>query len=184
MKKTPSASTHGMRSTQSLSSKFYSLFIFLSQAVCQIDTISLQKKSALSADRLKRLESSELLFQRQTSLITKKMTSITSKLSNPFGIAKKKIVPTTIVDSSIDSHANTKRQVTLVENNNNTTTKPRRTVTINPLKRTREDDDEGEEHQNVQILSVNSQIRRPTGLFSYEEASKHNGKEKFNIPTF
>jgi len=68
----------------------------------------------------------------------------------------------------MDLRTSMKRQISLV--NNDTTIIPRRTVTISPLKRAREDDDEEpKERRKVQVLSVNQDIRRPTGLFSYEE---------------
>ncbi|CAF5138166.1 unnamed protein product, partial [Rotaria sp. Silwood1] len=116
LKKIPSTSIHGMRTIKSLS-----------------DTISLQKK-VLGTDRLKRLDSSTSLFQRQTSLISKKMTNLANKFVNPFSIIKKKIEPST-VDSQIDLRTNMKRQVSLVENKNDITIIPKRTVMISPLKR-------------------------------------------------
>jgi len=132
----------------------------------------------LGTDRLKRLDSSTSLFQRQTSLITKKVSNLATKLVNPFVTMKKKIEPTTTttttVDSQIDLRTNMKRQISLV--NNDSTIIPRRTVTISPLKRAREDDEEPKERRKVQILSINQDIRRPTGLFSHEEEPKHNGK--------
>jgi len=150
LKKPPSTSVHGMRTIKSLS-----------------DTISLQKKVVLGTDRLKRLDSSTSLFQRQTSLLTKKVSNLANRLVNPFVTIKKKIEPTT-VDSQMDLRTSMKRQISLV--NNDTTIIPRRTVTISPLKRAREDDDEEpKERRKVQVLSVNQDIRRPTGLFSYEE---------------
>jgi hypothetical protein len=136
----------------------------------------------LGTDRLKRLDSSTSLFQRQTSLITKKVSNLATKLVNPFVTMKKKIEPTTTttVDSQIDLRTNMKRQISLV--NNDSTIIPRRTVTISPLKRAREDDEEPKERRKVQVLSVNQDIRRPTGLFSYEEEeeeeeAKRNGKK-------
>ncbi|CAF5006706.1 unnamed protein product, partial [Rotaria sp. Silwood1] len=123
LKKIPSTSIHGMRTIKSLS-----------------DTISLQKK-VLGTDRLKRLDSSTSLFQRQTSLISKKMTNLANKFVNPFLIIKKKIEPST-VDSQIDLRTNMKRQVSLVENKNDITIIPKRTVMISPLKRTGDDEDD------------------------------------------
>lgn len=67
-----------------------------------------------------------------------------------------------------------KRQISIVDDDNTIT--PRRTVTISPLKRAREEDEEPKERRKVQVLSVNQDIRRPTGLFSYEEESQNNGK--------
>ncbi|CAF1047903.1 unnamed protein product [Rotaria sp. Silwood1] len=160
LKKIPSTSIHGMRTIKSLS-----------------DTISLQKK-VLGTDRLKRLDSSTSLFQRQTSLISKKMTNLANKFVNPFLIIKKKIEPST-VDSQIDLRTNMKRQVSLVENKNDITIIPKRTVMISPLKRTRDDDDDDDEPQErrkVEVLSVNNEIRRPTGLFSYEEEEEEEPK--------
>ncbi|CAF4483279.1 unnamed protein product, partial [Rotaria magnacalcarata] len=118
LKKVPSTSVHGLRTTKSLS-----------------NTISLQKK-VVGTDRLKRLDSSASLFQRQTSLISKKVTNLTNKLVNPFAIMKKKIEPS--VESEIDLRTNMKRQVSIIENNNDITITSQRTVTITPLKRTRE----------------------------------------------
>ncbi|CAF3189122.1 unnamed protein product [Rotaria sp. Silwood2] len=167
LKQTSSTSFHGMRTIKSLS-----------------DTISLQKK-VLGTDRLKRLDSSTSLFQRQTSFISKKVTNLANKLVNPFVIIKKKIEPSssssTTVDSQIDLRTNMKRQVSLVENKNDITITAKRTVTISPLKRTRDDDDdEPKEHRKVQVLSTNNEIRRSTGLFSYEEeeeeAKRHEKK--------
>ncbi|CAF1421824.1 unnamed protein product [Adineta steineri] len=160
-KKPPSTSIHGMRTIKSLS-----------------DTISLQKKVSLGNDQLKRLDSTTSLFQRQTSLIGKKMTNLATKLVNPFVTIKKKIEPiSTVVDSQIDLRTNMKRQVSLMDNNNVTIT-PRRTVMISPLKRTREDDDDDDEDnepnvtRKVQMLNVNQQIQRPTGLFSYKDVEE------------
>jgi hypothetical protein len=142
----------------------------------------LQKKVVFGTDRLKRLDSSTSLFQRQTSLITKKVSNLATKLVNPFVAIKKKIEPITTVDSQIDLRRNMKRQISLVNNNNDTTIIPRRTVTISPLKRAREDDEEEpKDRRKVQILSVNQDIRRPTGLFSHEEEPKHNGKNLLYI---
>ncbi|CAF0744853.1 unnamed protein product [Adineta ricciae] len=157
LKKTPSTSTHGMRTVKSLS-----------------DTISIQKKVPM-ADRLKRLDSSTSLFQRQTSLISRKVSNLANKLVNPFAMIRKKTEPslssTTIVDSQVDLRTNMKRQISLVNDTHNTTVASRRTVTISPLKRSREDDDEDQpiERRKVQMLNVNQEIRRPTGLFSYED---------------
>ncbi|CAF3661343.1 unnamed protein product [Rotaria socialis] len=153
LKKVPSTSVHGLRTIKSLS-----------------DTISLQKK-VVGTDRLKRLDSSTSLFQRQTSLISKKVTNLANKLVNPFVIMKKKIEPSTSVDSAIDLRTNMKRQVSIIENNNDMTITSQRTVTITPLKRTREEEDnEPKERRKVQLLSVNNEIRRPTsGLFAYDE---------------
>jgi hypothetical protein len=113
------------------------------------------------------------------------VTNLANKLVNPFAAIKKRIEPTTTtVDSQMDLRTNMKRQVSIVENNNITIT-PRRTVMISPLKRTREDDDDDEpqERRKVQMLSVNNEIRRPTGLFSYEEEeSKRTGKKLHIIP--
>jgi hypothetical protein len=121
------------------------------------------------------------LFQRQTSFITKKVTTLANKLVNPFAIMKKKTEPSSIttVDSQIDLRTNMKRQVSLVEKTNDTTITSRRTVTISPLKRGRDDDDDDEpqDRRKVQVLSVNNEIRRATGLFRYEEEPKHNGKQ-------
>jgi hypothetical protein len=143
----------------------------------------MQKKVVLGTDRLKRLDSSTSLFQRQTSLLTRKVSTLANKLVNPFITIKKKIEPTTTtttVDSQIDLRTNMKRQISVVDNHEDVTIIPRRTVTISPLKRAREeeddDDDEPKERRKVQILSVNQDIRRPTGLFSSEEESKRNGK--------
>jgi len=113
------------------------------------------------------------------------VTNLANKLVNPFAAMKKRIEPPpTTVDSQMDLRTNMKRQVSIVENNNITIT-PRRTVMISPLKRTREDDDdddEPKERRKVQMLSVNNEIRRPTGLFSYEEEeSKRTGK-KLHMP--
>ncbi|CAF1053049.1 unnamed protein product [Rotaria sordida] len=172
LKKPPSTSIHGMRTIKSLS-----------------DTISLQKKVNLGTDRLKRLDSSTSLFQRQTSFISQKMTNLANKLVNPFTIIKKKIEPsTTTVDSQIDLRTNMKRQVSLVENEkNNITIIPKRMVTISPLKRTREDDDDDDdnqpkERQKVQALSVNNEIRRPTGLFSYDEEEEEEEPKRHIVP--
>ncbi|CAF1363314.1 unnamed protein product [Adineta ricciae] len=66
-KRTPPASTRGLRAMKSLS-----------------DTIALQKKILTGNDRLKRLTLSRSLIKRQTALITKKVSNLTSKLSNPF----------------------------------------------------------------------------------------------------
>jgi len=74
-----------------------------------------------------------------------------------------------------------KRQISIVDNNNDSTIIPRRTVTISPLKRAREDDEEPKERRKVQILSINQDIRRPTGLFSHEEEPEHNGKDLLHI---
>ncbi len=151
----------------------------------KIDTISLQKKVTVGNDRLKRLDSSTSLFQRQTSFITKKVTNLANKLVNPFAIMRKKPEPTTTTTdaSHIDLRTNMKRQISVVESNdNNVTIQPRRTVMISPLKRAREDDDDDEpqERRKVQMLSVNKEIRRPTGLFSYEEEEpKRNGKKRY-----
>ncbi|CAF3599184.1 unnamed protein product [Rotaria sp. Silwood1] len=146
-------------------------------------TISLQKK-VLGTDRLKRLDSSTSLFQRQTSLISKKMTNLANKFVNPFSIIKKKIEPST-VDSQIDLRTNMKRQVSLVENKNDITIIPKRTVMISPLKRTRDDDnddDEPQERRKVEVLSVNNEIRRPTGLFSYEEEEEEEEPKRHVVP--
>ncbi len=133
---------------------------------------------------MKRLDSSTSLFQRQTSLLTKKVSNLANKLVNPFVTIKKKIeqplsTTTTTVDSQIDLRTNMKRQISVVDDD--TTTMLRRTVTISPLKRAREDDEELNERRKVQVLSVNQEIRRPTGLFSYEEEEeeepKRNGKK-------
>ncbi|CAF3828617.1 unnamed protein product [Rotaria sp. Silwood1] len=48
-----------------------------------------KKKVVLGTDRLKRLDSSTSLFQRQTSFISQKMTNLANKLMNPFRIIKK-----------------------------------------------------------------------------------------------
>lgn len=106
------------------------------------------------------------------------MTNLANKLVNPFAIIRKKIEPTTTVDSQIDLRINMKRQVSLVDVEDDIVITPRRTVTISPMKRAREDDDEPIERRKVQILNVNSEIRRPpSGLFAYEEESKRNGKK-------
>jgi hypothetical protein len=143
----------------------------------------MQKKVVLGTDRLKRLDSSTSLFQRQTSLLTRKVSTLANKLVNPFITIKKKIEPTTTtttVDSQIDLRTNMKRQISVVDNHEDVTIIPRRTVTISPLKRAREDDEEEpKDRRKVQILSVNQDIRRPTGLFSHEEEPKHNGKNFF-----
>ncbi|CAF4483160.1 unnamed protein product, partial [Rotaria magnacalcarata] len=110
LKKVPSTSVHGLRTTKSL--------------------------SIVGTDRLKLLDSSTSLFQRQTSLISKKVTNLANKLVNPFALMKKKIEPS--VDSEIDLRTNMKRQVSIIENNNDITITSQRTVTITPLKRTRE----------------------------------------------
>ncbi len=134
---------------------------------------------------MKRLDSSTSLFQRQTSLLTRKVSTLANKLVNPFITIKKKIEPTTTtVDSQVDLRTNMKRQVSVVNNLEDAPIAPRRMVTISPLKRSREeeeddDDDDNEqliERRKVQILSVNQDIRRPTGLFSYQEEPKRNGK--------
>ncbi|UJR14652.1 hypothetical protein I4U23_001645 [Adineta vaga] len=159
LKKPPSTPMSGMRTIKSLS-----------------DTISIQKK-VVNTDRLKRLDSSTSLFQRQTSFIGKKVTNLANKLVNPFAIMRKKVEPdlSTTVDSQIDLRTNMKRQVSLVDDNNTTMTS-RRTVMISPLKRTREDEEDEQEEdeqpierRQVQVLNVNREIRRPTGLFSYDE---------------
>jgi hypothetical protein len=77
-----------------------------------------------------------------------------------------------------------KRQISIVDNNNDSTIIPRRTVTISPLKRAREDDEDPIERRKVQVLSVNQDIRRPTGLFSYEEEPKRNGEDLLHIAQF
>jgi len=69
-----------------------------------------------------------------------------------------------------------KRQISIVDNDNDTTIISRRTVTISPLKRTREDDEEPNECRKVQVLSVNQDIRRPTGIFSYEQEQEEELK--------
>lgn len=149
-----------------------------------VDTISLQKKVVLGADRLKRLDSSTSLFQRQTSLLTRKVSTLATKLVNPFVAMKKKIEPTTptaTVDHQVDLRTNMKRQISIVD----VTDAPRRTVTISPLKRAREEEEEDEEpkeRRRVQMLSVNQEIRRPTGLFSYEEEEEEEPKR--SNPTF
>lgn len=131
---------------------------------------------------MKRLDSSTSLFQRQTSLLTRKVSTLANKLVNPFITIKKTIEPTTTVDSQIDLRTNMKRKISVGNNHEDVPIVPRRTVTISPLKRAREDDDDEEEEEQpierrkVQILSVNQDIRRPTGLFSYEEESKRNGR--------
>ena len=141
------------------------------------DTISLQKKIPIGTDRLKRLDSSTSLFQRQTSFITKKVTTLANKLVNPFANLKKKMETSTSdltsVDSQVDLRMSMKRQCLLVEEKTETVNPPRRTVTI---KRAR-DDEEPSERRRVQVLSVNNEIRRPTGLFTYDEEgeSKQNG---------
>lgn len=141
------------------------------------DTISLQKKVPLGTDRLKRLDSSTSLFQRQTSFITKKVTTLANKLVNPFANLKKKMETSTsdltLVDSQVDLRMSMKRQCLLVEEKTETVNPPRRTVTI---KRAR-DEEEPSERRRVQVLSVNNEIRRPTGLFTYDEEgeSKQNG---------
>ena len=106
---------------------------------------------------------------------------------NPFAIIRKKVesvAPTTTVDGQMDLRTNMKRQVSLVDEHNTTVTS-RRTVMISPLKRTREDedadddDDEPVDRRRVQVLNVNQEIRRATGLFSYEEEEeepKRNGE--------
>ena len=149
------------------------------------DTISLQKKVPLGTDRLKRLDSSTSLFQRQTSLLTKKVTNFATKLVNPFANIKKKVDPPTpelsSVDSQVDLRVNMKRQCFLADE---PMRPPRRTVTISSLKRARDDDDDdepGPERRKVQVLSVNNEIRRPAGLFSYNEAAKPSGKILRNV---
>jgi len=102
------------------------------------------------------------------------VTNLANKLVNPFVTIKKKIEPSTpitTVDSQIDLRKNMKRQCFLVDKKDEVTIIPRRTVTISPMKRPRENDDEDEpkERRKVQVLSVNNEIRRPTGLFAYEE---------------
>ena len=142
----------------------------------------MQKKVVVGTDRLKRLDSSTSLFQRQTSLLTRKVSTLANKLVNPFITIKKKTEPTpTTVDSQIDLRTNMKRQITVANNQEDAPVVQRRTVTISPLKRAREeeDDDDNEEpieRRKVQILSVNQEIRRPTGLFSYQEEPKRSGK--------
>ena len=137
-----------------------------------LDTISLQKKVPLGTDRLKRLDSSTSLFQRQTSFITKKVTTLANKLVNPFANLKKKMDSSTsdltTVDSQVDLRLNMKRQCFLVQEKEEVINPPRRTVTISSIKRAREDE-EPSERRKVQVLSVNNEIRRPTGLFSYDE---------------
>ena len=100
------------------------------------------------------------------------MTSLANKLVNPFAIIRKKVEPAvsaTTVDGQVDLRTNLKRQVSLVDEQNTTITS-RRTVTISPLKRTREDEDDDDdsneepvERRRVQVLNVNQEIRRPTG---------------------
>ncbi len=114
------------------------------------------------------------------------MTNLANKLVNPFAAIRKKIEPSssiTTVDSQIDLRSNMKRQVSLIDNKNDISIAPRRTVMISPLKRARDDDDDDDEpieRRKVQVLSVNNEIRRPTGLFSYkeeEEEPARNGKK-------
>ena len=152
-------------------SKFLQFFVFL-------DTISLQKKVA-PTDRLKRLDSTTSLFQRQTSLLTRKVSTLATKLVNPFLTIKKKVES----EDQVDLRMNMKRQISIEPT--------RRTVVVSPLKRTREEDDDDEEQEEeepkpierrkVQMLSVNQEIRRPTGLFSYDEEPKRNGKSNKNF---
>lgn len=195
LKKTPSASVHGMRTMKSLSGRSSSFLHIQSHSRSSQDTISVQKKVVLGTDRLKRLDSSTSLFQRQTSLLTRKVSTLATKLVNPFVTIKKKIEQTpppptvTKVDSQIDLRRNMKRQISIVD----TTDAPRRTVMISPLKRSRDDDedddqeedDEPKERRRVQMLSVNQEIRRPTGLFSYEEQNDDDEEEpKRSTKTF
>ena len=179
LKKTPSTSVHGMRTIKSLSGKLFFVFISHSHRLFSFkDTISLQKKVVQGADRLKRLDSSTSLFQRQTSLLTRKVSTLATKLVNPFVAIKKKIeptTPTTTVDNQVDLRTNMKRQISIVD----ATDAPRRTVTISPLKRARdEEDEEPKERRKVQMLSVNQEIRRPADLFSYEEEQEEEEEEE------
>lgn len=147
LKKTPSKSIQSLRTLKSLS-----------------DTISIQKKTPTGVDRLKRLDSTTSLFQRQTSFISKKVSTLATKFVNPFANLKKK-----------NETNSTQRQCFLVEEEKPTNSTIGRTVTImSNNKRTRENDDEQpQEKRKVQILSVNNEIRRqPTGIFSYEEKSQ------------
>ena len=116
------------------------------------------------------------------------MTNLANKLVNPFAAIKKKIEPSSssisTVDSQIDLRSNMKRQVSLIDNKNDISIAPRRTVMISPLKRARDDDDDDDdepiERRKVQVLNVNNEVRRPTGLFSYkeeEEEPARNGKK-------
>lgn len=183
----PPTNANGLRTIKSLSGLIFKSLVDFDWFPF-IDTISIQKK-IIGTDRLKRLDSSTSLFQRQTSLLGKKMTSLANKLVNPFAIIKKKVEPvttTTTADNQVDLRTNMKRQISIIENNNDVRITSQRTVTISPLKRTREDDDEEEDNQpqarrKVQILSVNQEIRRPTALFSYdEEEAKRNGEILLN----
>ena len=186
LKKTPSTSVHGMRTMKSLSGRSC-LFFFPIQSHSHPskDAISLQKKVPLGTDRLKRLDSSTSLFQRQTSLLTRKVSTLATKLVNPFVTIKKKIEqtpppPPATMDSQTDLRTNMRRQISIVD----TTDAPRRTVMISPLKRARdeEEDDEPKERRRVQMLSVNQEIRRPIGLFSYEEQEDEEEPKRSTIP--
>lgn len=148
-----------------------------------VDAISLQKKVPTGTDRLKRLDSSISLFQRQTSFITKKVTNLANKFVNPFANIKKKVDTSSTEisspDSLVDLRTTIQRQCVLVEKQPEISQAVvRRTVTITSLKRTREDDEQSTgERRKVQVLSVNNQMRPSTGLFSYEEESKRQGNE-------
>ena len=162
LKKTPSTSIHGLRTLKSLS-----------------DTISIQKKTPTGTDRLKRLDSSTSLFQRQTSFITKKVSTLATKLVNPFANLKKKLDSNPTDVSSVDLRSTMKRQCYLMEEKN----QAGRTVMITSNKRTREieEEEQPKERRKVQVLSVNNDIRRtPTGLFVYEEDEEpqRNGLRK------
>jgi hypothetical protein len=103
------------------------------------------------------------------------VSNLANKLVNPFANMKKKLDSNTndeltSSDSQVDLRHHLKRQCFLVNNNDDLNAMKHRTVLISPLKRTRDtdDDDEQREHRKVQVFNVNQEIRRPTGLFSYE----------------
>lgn len=69
-----------------------------------IDTISLQKKILVGTDRLKRLALTKSIFKRQTTLISKKVSNLTSKIINPFTKIKQSDRRITIDDIKITSN--------------------------------------------------------------------------------
>lgn len=134
LKKTPSVSRGGLRTLKSLS-----------------DTISIQKKTPTGTDRLKRLDSTTSLFQRQTSFITRKVSTLATKLVHPFANLKRK------------DESTSQRQCFLVEKVEEESNGRR--VMLNTTKR------------QVQVLSVNNEIRREPSLiqFPLDDEPKRNG---------
>lgn len=129
---------------------------------------------------MKRLDSSISLFQRQTSFITRKVTHLAQRIVNPFGTLKKTIDTSASDDTmSVDLRTTMKRKSSIIEKDDHMNHPVRRTVTITPLKRTREDEEPVQQKRTVQILSINNNIERvSTELSLCETEMKRTGNHR------